>query len=54
MEKIPFFVTNHSTTNIIERIAKEYPELYAQAKKPGDLAEKEREKLREVITDIFR
>ena len=45
IKKIPFFVRKHSTTN---------PDLYAVAKKSGELPEKEREELREIITDIFR
>ena len=49
-----FFVRKHSTTKTIERIAKENPDLYAVAKKSGELPEKEREELREIITDIFR
>lgn len=54
INKIPFFVRKHSTTKTIERIAKENPDLYAVAKKSGELPEKEREELREIITDIFR
>ncbi|MDD6450123.1 MAG: hypothetical protein PUF78_10445 [Lachnospiraceae bacterium] len=44
----------HATTKTIERIANQYPELYAAAKKPGELPEKEREELRKIITDIFK
>lgn len=54
IEKIPFFVRKHSTTKTIERIAEQYPELYAVAKREGELPEKEREELRKIITDIFR
>lgn len=54
IKKIPFFVRKHSTTKTIERIAKEHPDLYAVAKKSGEFPEKEREDLREIITDIFR
>jgi hypothetical protein len=32
----------------------QYPELYAVAKKPGELPEKEREELRGIITGIFK
>lgn len=53
IKKIPFFVREHSTTKTIERIANDYPSLYAVAKKPGELPEKEREELRKIITDIF-
>ena len=53
IKKIPFFVRNHATTKTIERIAKQYPELYAVAKRPGELPEKEREELRSIITGIF-
>ncbi|MDY2836645.1 MAG: hypothetical protein SOT60_01750, partial [Bilifractor sp.] len=28
IKKIPFFVRKHATTKTIERIAKQYPELY--------------------------
>ncbi len=44
----------HATTKTIERIANQYPELYAVAKNPGELPEKEREELRTIITDIFK
>ena len=54
IRKILFFVRKHATTKTIERIAAQYPELYAVAKKPGELPEKEREELRKIITDIFQ
>lgn len=54
IKKIPFFVRKHSTTKTIEKIANTYPELFAVAKKEGELPEKEREELRKIITDIFR
>lgn len=54
IRKIPFFVRKHATTKTIERIAAQYPELYAVAKKPGELPEKEREELRKIITVIFQ
>lgn len=54
IRKIPFLVRKHATTKTIERIAAQYPELYAVAKKPGELPEKEREELRKIITDIFQ
>ena len=53
IKRIPFFVKGHATTKTIDRIAKEYPELYAVAKREGALPEKEREELRKIITDIF-
>lgn len=54
IKKIPFFVRKHATSKTIERIAKERPDLYAIAKREGDLPEKEREELRSIITDIFK
>lgn len=54
INKIPFFVRNHSTTKTIERIAHDYPDLYDIAKKPYELPEKEREELRKIVTDIFQ
>ena len=54
IKKIPFFVRKHATTKTIERIANQYPELYAVAKKPGELPEKEREELRGIIVGIFK
>ena len=54
IKKIPFFVRKHSTTKIIERIARDYPELFEVAKRPGELPEKERNELQKIITDIFR
>ena len=53
IRKIPFFVRKHATTKTIERIANQYPELYAVAKREGELPEKEREELRKIITGIF-
>ena len=53
IKKIPFFVRKNATTKTIERIAKQYPELYAAARKEGDIPEKEKEELRKIITDIF-
>ena len=54
IEKIPFFVRKHSTTKTIERIAEQYPELYAVAKRDGSLPEKEAKELEKIITDIFK
>lgn len=54
IKKIPFFVRGHATTKSVEKIANEYPDLYAVAKEPGELPEKEREELRKIITDLFR
>ena len=54
IKKIPFFVRKHSTTKAVEKIAKEYPNLYEAAKRPGDLPEKEGNELKKVITDLFR
>ena len=54
IKKIPFFVRKHSTTKTIERIAKQYPELYAIAKREGELPEKEKGELQKIITDIFK
>lgn len=54
IKKIPFFVRKHSTTKAVEKIAKEYPNLYEVAKLPGELPEKEREELKTLITNLFR
>lgn len=54
IKKIPFFVRKHSTTKAVDKIANEHPDLYEIAKKPGDLPEKEKEELREIITNLFR
>ena len=40
------------TTKTVERVAKQYPELYA-AKRQGDIPEKESEELRKIMTGIF-
>jgi len=53
IKRIPFFVRGHATTKTVERVAKQYPELYAVAKRQGDLPEKEREELRKIMTAIF-
>ena len=52
-KKIPFFVRKHANTRTVKRISVEYPELYAVAKQEGPLPEKEREELREIMTNIF-
>ena len=54
IKKIPFFVRKHAITRTIKRISLEYPELYAVAAQKGDLPEKEREELRQIITGIFQ
>ena len=43
----------HATTKTVERVAKQYPGLYAVAKQAGELPEKEREELRAIMTAIF-
>lgn len=53
IKRIPFFVRGHAITKTIERIEKQFPELYAVAKKEGELPMQEREELRKIITDIF-
>ena len=54
IKRIPFFVRKHAITRTIKRISLEYPELYAVAAQKGDLPEKEREELRQIITGIFQ
>ena len=44
IKKIPFLVRGHATTKTVQRIAKQ----------EGELPEKEREELREIITGIFQ
>ena len=53
IKRIPFFVRGHATTKTVERVAKQYPELYAVAKRQGDIPEKESEELRKIMTGIF-
>ena len=53
IKRIPFFVRGHATTKTLERIANQFPDLYAVAKREGELPEAEREKLRKIITEIF-
>lgn len=53
IKHIPFFVRKHATTRTIKRISIEHPELYAVAKRSGEIPEKEREELRQIITTIF-
>ncbi len=53
MKKIPFFVRRHATTKTIEFMEKEYPELFAVAKREGEIPEKEKEELRKIINDIY-
>lgn len=54
IKRIPFFVRKHATTRTIKRISIEHPELYAVAKRSGEIPEKEREELRQILTDIFQ
>ena len=54
MKRIPFFVRKHATTRTIKRISIEHKELYDVAKRSGEIPEKEREELRQIITDIFQ
>ena len=53
IKRIPFFVRKHATTRTIKRISIEHPELYAVAKRSGEIPEKEQEELRQIITTIF-
>ena len=53
LKRIPFLVRGHATTKTVERVAKQYPELYAVAKQAGELPEKECEELRAIMTAIF-
>ena len=53
IKRIPFFVRGHATTKTVERVAKQYPELYAVVKRQGDIPEKESEELRKIMTGIF-
>ena len=53
IKRIPFFVRGHATTKTVECVAKQYPELYAVAKRQGDLPEKEGQELRKIMTAIF-
>ena len=49
MKKIPFFVRRHAATKTIEFMSKEYPELFAVAKREGEIPEE----LRKIINDIY-
>lgn len=40
IKRIPFFVRGHATTKTVERVSKQYPELYAVAKRQGELPKK--------------
>ena len=53
IKRIPFFVRGPATTKTVERVAKQYPQLYAVAKRQGELPDKEREELRVIMTSIF-
>ena len=46
IKRIPFFVRKHATTRTIKRIS--------IAKRNGEIPEKEREELRQIITGIFQ
>ena len=53
MKKIPFFVRRHAATKTIEFMSKEYPELFAVAKREGELPEKEKNEIRQIINNIY-
>ena len=53
MKKIPFFIRRHATTKTIEFMSKEYPDLFAVAKREGEIPEKEKEELRQIINGIY-
>ena len=53
IKRIPFFVRGHATTKTVERVAKQYPVLYAVAKRQGDIPEEESEELPKIMTGIF-
>ena len=53
MHKIPFFVRGHATKDTVAKIAKEHPELYAQAEQCDVLEGKLKEQLSKIINDIF-
>ena len=53
MHKIPFFVRGHATKDTVAKIAKEHPELYAQAQQRDELQGELKEQLSKIINDIF-
>ena len=53
MHKIPFFVRGHATKDTVAKIAKEHPELYAQAEKCDVLEGELKEQLSKLINDIL-
>ena len=54
IKRIPFFVRGHATTKTVERVSKQYPELYAVAKQQGELPDKEREELRVIMKAFLK
>lgn len=54
IKKIPWIVRKHATTKTVERVAQQYPELYAVAKQEGDLPVKEAQELKKIMQDIFQ
>ena len=53
MHKMPFFVRGHATTDTVAKIAKEHPELYAQAEQCDVLEGELKEQLSKILPDIF-
>ena len=53
-KKIPFFVRSHATSKTIEKIAKEHPDLYAYAKKEGEIPNEQKEQLKSIVVGIFQ
>ena len=53
IKRIPFFVRGHATKDTVAKIAKEHPELYAQAQQCDELQGELKEQLSKIINDIF-
>ena len=49
MHKIPFFVRGHATKDTVAKIAREYPELYAQAQQCDELQGELKEQLSKIL-----
>ena len=54
IKKIPFFVRSHATSKTIEKIAKEHPDLYAYAKKEGEIPNEQKEQIKSIVVGIFQ
>lgn len=53
IKKIPFFVRKHAMERTCELIEREFPDIYNEAKKEGNLEGEVKEQMSKIVNDIF-